>query len=107
MSVWRRRCTAGETEYSDCRIRPWLCGNAGVLDAGAPHKVDLVLSDINMPGMSGIDLLAHIRRNWPDVKVIMITAYGDPDTEIRAHDLGAARFLTKPVEFERLKQDLA
>ena len=73
----------------------------------APPLVVLVLSDINMPGMTGIELLAEIRKVWPAVSVFMITAYGDKATEAKARDLGAKRFLTKPIDFGRLKQDLA
>jgi len=78
-----------------------------LLRSAAPPEVVLVLSDINMPGMSGIDLLAEIRRSWPGVSVFMITAYGDRDTEARARGLGAEQFLTKPVDFAQLKNDLA
>jgi len=78
-----------------------------VLRVGEPPKVVLVLSDINMPGMTGIELLAKIRETWPEVGVFMITAYGDRETEARARDLGADRFLTKPVDFGQLKADLA
>ena len=67
----------------------------------------LVLSDINMPGMSGIELLAEIRKAWPEVGVFMITAYGDIATEAKARELGAARFMSKPVDFDALKNDLA
>ncbi len=86
-----------------------LSGEAalGVLESGEPPKVVLVLSDINMPGMSGIELLAEIRETWPELGVFMITAYGDNATEARARDLGAERFLTKPVDFGRLKDDLS
>ena len=78
-----------------------------VLKGQQPPEVVLVLSDINMPGMSGIDLLARIRDCWPDVGVFMITAYGDNATEAKARGLGAERFLTKPVDFGQLKEDLA
>ena len=78
-----------------------------LLKTGEPPKILLVLSDINMPGMSGIELLAEVRKEWPETGVFMITAYGDSATETRARDLGASRFLTKPVDFERLKDDLA
>jgi CheY-like chemotaxis protein len=78
-----------------------------LLKGQEPPKVVLVLSDINMPGMSGIELLAAIREFWPDVGVFMITAYGDSATEARARELGADNFLTKPVDFALLKQDLA
>ncbi len=70
-------------------------------------EIVLVLSDINMPGMTGIELLAKIREGWPNVQVFMITAYGDAATEEKARDLGAVRFLTKPVDFDRLKSDLS
>jgi CheY-like chemotaxis protein len=78
-----------------------------VLKGQTPPKVVLVLSDINMPGMSGIELLAEIRKAWPEVGVFMITAYGDTATEEKAHGLGAEKFLTKPVDFSRLKADLS
>ena len=78
-----------------------------VLRGQTPPEVVLVLSDINMPGMTGIELLAEIRKMWPKVSVFMITAYGDNATEAKARDLGAARFVTKPVDFGRLKDDLA
>ena len=78
-----------------------------VLKEGTPPEVLLVLSDINMPGMSGIELLAKVREDWPEVGVFMITAYGDNATEATARDLGAERFLTKPVDFGQLKADLA
>ena len=86
-----------------------LSGEAALelLTGGTPPKVVMVLSDINMPGMSGIELLAEIRKNWPEVGVFMITAYGDGATESRARDLGAIRFLTKPIDFAVLKDDLS
>lgn len=85
-----------------------LSGEAAleVLEGQTPPKVVLVLSDINMPGMSGIELLGEVRGTWPDVEVFMITAYGDAATEAKARELGAAGFLAKPVDFERLKRDL-
>ena len=85
-----------------------LSGEAAleVLKQGEPPKVVLVLSDINMPGMSGIDLLAEIRKTWPDMGVFMITAYGDEENYNTAMKLGADDFLTKPVEFNILKEKL-
>jgi CheY-like chemotaxis protein len=85
-----------------------LSGEAALelLKGQAPPEVVLVLSDINMPGMSGIELLEEIRKAWPEVGVFMITAYGDNATEVKARDLGAEQFLTKPVNFGRLKADL-
>ena len=72
----------------------------------SPFDVVLVLSDINMPGMSGIDLLKLIRENFPFLKVIMISAYGDSVTISNASELGAIDFLTKPIDFSALKDKI-
>ncbi|GAB4015260.1 response regulator [Spirosoma koreense] len=77
--------------------------------AGHTSEVILILSDINMPGMSGFELLRHIRQDFnsePPPVVMMITAYGDPDSQQQAVDLGANDFLTKPLDFTVLKQKL-
>ena len=66
----------------------------------------VILSDINMPGMEGLELLGEIRRVRPELPVLMVTAYGDDDRKRRADELGAAAFLAKPVDFEQLKQHL-
>jgi CheY-like chemotaxis protein len=66
----------------------------------------VILSDINMPGMDGLTLLSEVRKRFPDLPVMMITAYGDDERRRRADDLGAADFLTKPVDFEQLKAQL-
>ena len=81
------------------------------LDYLAHHvsEVVLILSDINMPGMSGFELLRHIRDEFnapPPPVVMMITAYGDPDSQQQATQLGANDFLTKPLDFTVLKQKL-
>lgn len=72
------------------------------------HEKVLILSDINMPGMSGLELLQSIRQKpWtPPPVVMMITAYGDEENHARAKSLGADDFLTKPVDFEFLKEKL-
>jgi CheY-like chemotaxis protein len=64
----------------------------------------LILSDINMPGMSGLELLPVMRAARPDVPVIMITAYGDADTHRRAIEHGAQDLLTKPIDFGLLRK---
>lgn len=68
----------------------------------------LILSDINMPGMSGLDLLEHIKNNFfkPAPVVMMITAYGDAENRKAAERLGADAFLTKPLDFKLLKNEL-
>ncbi|PWG82419.1 response regulator [Pararcticibacter amylolyticus] len=71
-------------------------------------EVVLILSDINMPGMSGLELLQNIREQHPLAPplVMMITAYGDPENLQRALDLGADDFLTKPLDFNKLKEKI-
>jgi two-component system, chemotaxis family, chemotaxis protein CheY len=72
------------------------------------EKPDLVLSDINMPGMSGLDLLQRIKQDLeaPPPQVMMITAYGDEASYRQAMHLGADDFLTKPIDFSLLKGKL-
>ena len=65
-----------------------------------------VLSDINMPGMDGLELLAAIKQQFPNLPVMMVTAYGDDDRRRRARELGAFEFLPKPVDFDQLKAQL-
>ena len=72
------------------------------------HEAVLILSDINMPGMSGLELLKHIKQKYskPPPVVMMITAYGDAENFNTAKQLGADDFLTKPVDFTLLKEKL-
>jgi CheY-like chemotaxis protein len=66
----------------------------------------LILSDINMPGMSGLEFLPHAKAARPDVPVIMITAYGDAETKRIAHERGAEALLTKPIDFGLLRSEI-
>jgi CheY-like chemotaxis protein len=66
----------------------------------------LILSDINMPGMSGLELLPKAKAMRPDVPVIMITAYGDADTKRKALENGAEALLTKPIDFGSLRSEI-
>ena len=72
------------------------------------HEAILILSDINMPGMSGLQLLEEIKQKYhkPPPVVMMITAYGDAENYNQAMQLGADDFLTKPVDFTALKEKL-
>ena len=72
----------------------------------ADASLILILSDINMPGLSGLDMLPRVKAVRPSVPVIMITAYGDDDTKKRAAELGAAGLLTKPIDFSLLRQEI-
>jgi CheY-like chemotaxis protein len=66
----------------------------------------LILSDINMPGMSGLEMLPVVRAKRPDVPVIMITAYGDPDTRRKAIERGAVGLLPKPIDFALVRHEI-
>lgn len=66
----------------------------------------LILSDINMPGMTGLEMLPRVKEIRPDVPVIMITAYGDPDTKRKAMESGASGLLTKPIDFSLLREEI-
>ncbi|HVI68323.1 MAG TPA: response regulator [Bradyrhizobium sp.] len=75
------------------------------VEIGEPSLI-LILSDINMPGMSGLEMLPEVRARRPDVPVIMITAYGDPETRRKAIERGAEGLLTKPIDFVVLRQEI-
>jgi CheY-like chemotaxis protein len=66
----------------------------------------LILSDINMPGMTGLELLPKARAARPDVPIVMITAYGDAETKRKALEGGAEALLTKPVDFVLLRNEI-
>jgi CheY-like chemotaxis protein len=74
-------------------------------DAGDASLI-LILSDINMPGMSGLELLPKAKAARPDVPIIMITAYGDAETKRKALEGGAEALLTKPIDFGALRSEI-
>ena len=76
------------------------------LDTGIRPELIVILSDINIPGMDGLTLMHEIKQRWPGMPVMMVTAYGDEERRRRAEQDGAAEFLTKPVDFDLLKQQL-
>ena len=76
-----------------------------ISDAGDASLI-LILSDINMPGMSGLELLPKAKAVRPDVPVIMITAYGDPETKRKALEKGADALFTKPIDFTMLRSEI-
>ena len=73
---------------------------------GAAASLILILSDINMPGMTGLELLPKAKAARPDVPVIMITAYGDDNTKRKALEGGAEALLTKPIDFVALRSEI-
>jgi CheY-like chemotaxis protein len=76
------------------------------LERVADPSLILILSDINMPGMSGLEMLPKVRSERPDVPVIMITAYGDAETRRKAIERGAVGLLTKPIDFALLRHEI-
>ena len=67
------------------------------------RMVDLIITDINMPGMSGLIFLRELNQSYPEMKVIMITAYGGVDSYLEAMNLGAFEYLNKPLKLNDLK----
>ena len=90
---------------------PWILRNPPAWHFSAsprPHdqSLILILSDINMPGMSGLELLPKAKAMRPDVPIIMITAYGDAETKRQALENGAEALLTKPIDFGTLRGEI-
>jgi CheY-like chemotaxis protein len=77
-----------------------------MLADGIRPQLIVILSDINMPGMDGLSLLREVKKSRPEMPVMMVTAYGDDERRRRARELGAAEFLTKPADFDLLKEQL-
>jgi CheY-like chemotaxis protein len=76
-----------------------------IADVG-DRSLILVLSDINMPGMTGLELLRKAKALRPDVPIVMITAYGDAETKRKALESGAEALLTKPIDFGALRSEI-
>jgi DNA-binding NtrC family response regulator len=77
-----------------------------ILDDTSGEKIILLVLDITMPGTNGLDLLPIVKARRPDLPVFMISAYGDADTVSTARERGADEFLTKPVDFPKLRRDI-
>jgi CheY-like chemotaxis protein len=76
------------------------------INDAADVSIILLLSDINMPGMTGLELLPKAKAARPDVPIIMITAYGDAETKRKALDAGAEALFTKPIDFGMLRNEI-
>ena len=101
---FRREIRSGEFEFSFA-----YSGEEAMTYLHDHHsEVVLILSDINMPGMSGLELLGHVRAegHMPPTTMMMITAYGDDNSRQEALGLGATDFLTKPLDFAVLREKL-
>ena len=77
-----------------------------ILHSQSPPDVVYIFSDINMPGMSGLDMLEKVKAEFPFIKVSMISAYGDSENYDRAMSSGATGFFTKPIDFDQLKSEI-
>lgn len=73
------------------------------LKSNGSNEVNQILSDINMPGMNGLELLRWIKKNHPELKVAMITAYGNDENYRQAREYGCDNYITKPIDFGLLK----
>jgi CheY-like chemotaxis protein len=97
-------------EIRDGRFRMDFARSAAealqMIDAVVSETLILILSDINMPGMSGLNLLPKVRAARPDVPVVMITAYGDAETKRKVLEGGAEALFTKPIDFPALRSDI-
>jgi len=101
---FRKEIRSGETDF----VFAYSGEEALVYLNDLAHRAVLILSDINMPGMSGLELLDQIKQKQfrPTPVVMMITAYGDAENYNTAKALGADDFLTKPLDFNVLKEKL-
>ncbi len=77
-----------------------------ILSEDKPPEVVYVFSDINMPGMTGLELLKKVKNKFPAINVSMISAYGDTENYQKAMSSGAKEFFTKPIDFESLKREI-
>lgn len=77
-----------------------------ILNESNPPKVMYIFSDINMPGMTGLELLDEVKEKFPEIKISMISAYGDKDNYEKAIGSGAKEFFTKPIDFVSLKEEI-
>ena len=104
-----------EDDPATRRLYRFLLSNSGytvveaedgmaALERIAAQPCDVIITDMNMPRMGGIDLVRTLRQNNSDVYVIMVTAFGTPDTEKHAFRAGVNEYLTKPFDFEELER---
>ena len=101
---FRKEIKAGEVQISYA-----LNGSEALefISSAENRREYLILTDINMPEMNGIELLRQIKSRYPELKVFMITAYGDEHNYTTAKDLGADDYFTKPLQFDLLKEKIS
>jgi YesN/AraC family two-component response regulator len=99
--IFRKECRRGEIELQFAHSASEALE---LLEAEEASNVALVLSDINMPGLNGLDLLRILKEKFAAIDVYMISAYGDKENYEKAMAYGAAGYLTKPLDFDSLKE---
>lgn len=77
-----------------------------IIKSTNPPDIVYIFSDINMPGMSGFELLERVKSDYPHIHVSMISAYGDTENYQKAKEIGAKEFFTKPIDFKNLREEL-
>lgn len=77
-----------------------------IIKSTNPPDIVYIFSDINMPGMSGFELLEKVKTDYPQIYVSMISAYGDTENYQKAKKIGAKEFFTKPIDFKNLREEL-
>ncbi|MBN1350257.1 response regulator [candidate division KSB1 bacterium] len=90
----------------DCKLFEIFCVNAGdkALEFLSKTSVDLVITDVRMPGINGLDLVLEVRKRYPSIKIIVMTAYGTPEIEEQADKRGAYHYIEKPFDIKNLKR---
>ena len=78
----------------------------GALEMVRVNDPDLLFLDVRMPGISGLELLQEAKRRWPLLPLVIVTAYGDPESRQKAYEAGALDFVTKPIDFDALKSKI-
>jgi CheY-like chemotaxis protein len=103
-----RQCFRRETRQGTYVLHFAVSGEEALdrLAGEIEPQLIVILSDINMPGMDGLELLRVVKERRPELPVMMVTAYGDDERRRRAAEYGAAEFVTKPVDFDQLKTRL-
>ncbi|EOZ96611.1 Adenylate cyclase [Indibacter alkaliphilus LW1] len=77
-----------------------------ILENTQPPEVMYIFSDINMPGMTGLQLLEKVKEKFPEIQVSMISAYGDTENHDKAMSSGAKEFFIKPIDFNTLRNEV-
>jgi CheY-like chemotaxis protein len=108
MNLMLRPCFARDLRAGRFTMEFAQSGPAALqrISDAADVSLILILSDMKMPGMSGLELLPKAKALRPDVPVVMITAYGDAETKHKALENGAEALLTKPIDFTTLRNEI-